>query len=152
MFQFVYLVPVVIYYLVVLNICSSLYISFHILPGGLFVPVCIYSSCCYILPGGFKHLFQIVYIYITWCHWFKLLFIYLPGGFKHLFQFVYLVPVVIYYLVVLNICSSLYILPGFETCCYILPGGFKHLFQIVYIVPVVIYYLVFLNIGSSLYI
>ena len=124
MFQFVYLVPVVIYYLVVLNICS----------------ICIFSSCCYILPVGFIHLFQ----------------------------FVYLVPVVIYYLVVLNICSSLYIsflllyiTWWFETfvpvciyssCCYILPGGFKHLFQFVYLVPVVIYYLVVLNICSSLYI
>ena len=144
MFQFVYLVPVVIYCLVVLNICSSLYISFLLLYitwlFGTFVPVCIYSSCCYILPGGFKHLFQFVYIF----------------------------PVVIYYLVVLNTCSSLYIYFlllyitwWFETfvpvciyssCCYILPGGFKHLFQIVYIVPGVIYYLVFLNIGSSLYI
>ena len=128
MSQFVYIVPVVIYYLVVLNICSS--ICCYILPGGFkhlfqfvvviyylvvlntcsslyiyflllyitwwfetFVPVCIYSSCCYILPGGFKHLFQYL----------------VPVVIYYLFQFVYLVPVVIYYLVVLNICSSLYI-------------------------------------------
>ena len=145
MFHYVYLVPVVIYYLVVLNICSSQFV--YIVPVVIYYLVVlnigsnfIFISCCYILPGGFKHLFQFVYIF----------------------------PVFIYYLVVLNTCSSLYIYFlllyntwWFETfvpvciyssCCYILPGGFKHLFQIVYIVPVVIYYLVFLNIGSSLYI
>ena len=124
MFQIVYIVPVVTDFLVFLSL----------------VQVCIFSCCCYILPGGFKHLFQ----------------------------FVYLVPVVIYYLVVLNICSSLYIyflclyitwwfetfVPVclFSSCCYILPGCFKHLFQFVYLVPVVICYLVILNISSSLYI